>query len=268
MNARAIRALGPTLLALSCAAAALPAHAIDDRLTLRASAFQADATTELQGRTLFQGRDFTFEESFEGDDVVPRFEGELKFGERHRLVFNYLDYDRDQRESLDEPISFDGITIPAGSVAFGDMKFRLAGLAYDFAVVETPTVSVGLQLGVQYARLEGRLRAESGLNVYDERGEENGALPVLGLRAGFAPADAWRVVLQGQHFDRDWVNLEDTRGSLTRANALVEYRFNERFGVHAGYDWFRVEAQDEGGDGLIGLEQRLQGPMAGLTLSF
>lgn len=268
MNARATRALCLIPFALGCAAVALPAHAIDDRVTLRASALQVDATSELRGRTQFFGTDYSFEESFEGDEGVPRFEGELKFGQRHRLVFNYLDYDRGQQAVLEEPISFDTITIPAGSAAFGDMQFRLAGLAYDFAVVETPTVSVGLQLGVQYARLEGRLRAQSGLNVYDERGEEDGALPVLGARVAFAPVDAWRIVVQGQHFDSDWADLEDTTGSLTRASALLEYRFNPRFGAHAGYDWFRIDAQDEGSDGLVGLEQRLQGPMVGVTLAF
>lgn len=259
----------PLFATLALALTAMPAHAIDDSSTVRLSAWQADARNELRGRTQFLGSDYRFEETFDfGSDVLPRLDGELRLGERHRLVFNYFDYDSERAAALDEPISFDAITIPAGSFAVGDTEFRLAGLAYDFAVVETPTVSVGVQLGVQHARLEGRLFAQAGTGTYSESGEESGVLPVVGLRAAFASADAWRVTVQGQRFDAAWANLDGVRGGLTRASAVVEYRFTERFGVHAGYDYVRLGAQDEDGDGLIGLDQRLAGPMAGVTVAF
>jgi hypothetical protein len=257
------------LLLATVALAAVPAYAIDDRAVLRAGFMQADNRSDLRGRTRFLGRDYTFTQTFGSDgETTPRLDGEVRIGRRHRLVFNHFGYEQNEPAPLSEPISFDDATIPAGTQAFGNTDFRLTGIAYDFALVETPAVSVGLQLGVQYARLEGRLFAQSGASVYDEQGDESGYLPVAGLRAAFAPGDAWRVVLQGQHFDAGWAGIDDVRGRLTRASALVEYRFTERLGVHAGYEHIRIDAHDDDGDGLIGLDQRYRGPTLGISVAF
>ena len=48
----------------------------------------------------------------------------------------------------------------------------------------------------------------------------------------------------------------------------MEYRFTPSFGVFAGYDWFRLDTEREGGDGVIGLDQRFRGPTAGVTFAF
>lgn len=262
---QAIRILLPATVAL----AAVPAYAIDDRAVLRGGFMQVDNRNDLRGRTRFLGRDYTFSQSFGSDgETTPRLDGELRLGRRHRLVFNHFGYEQNEPAPLSEPISFDNVTIPAGSQAFGNTDFRLTGVAYDFALVETPEVSVGLQLGVQYARLEGRLFARSGTSVYDERGNESGYLPIAGLRAAFAPSDAWRVVLQGQHFDAGWAGVDDVHGSLSRASALVEYRFTGRLGVHAGYERIRIDARDDDGQGLIGLDQRYRGPTLGVSIAF
>ena len=267
------RRLAP-LLCTALAFATLPAHAIDDegRFTLRASALRLDASTDISGRTTYQGSPYEFAERFDfgSAKTTPRLEGTARFGERSRLHFNYFSYSKGQDASLGEAISFDNVTLPEGSFARLDTDFRVAGLAYDFAVVETPTASVGLQLGVEYAQLEGDLYAEAGADTYSARDDEEGYLPVLGARAEFAPADNWRIVLQGRHFNTDWGSFGDTEGSLTRASALVEYRFTPNVGVHAGYDYFRLDAQnrDEDSDGIVGLDQRFEGPMVGVSFVF
>ena len=56
--------------------------------------------------------------------------------------------------------------------------------------------------------------------------------------------------------------------NISRANALVEYRFTPTVGVFAGYDWFKIDAKRNGGDGTIGLDQRFTGPMAGVSFTF
>jgi len=259
------------LLAVAVAAAALPAHAIDDdRFVLRASAFNGDGRADVQGRTTYLGTLETYDERFEtGSSTVPAVDAQLRLGERHRVVFNYVSFDEAEDATLDEPISFDTVTIPAGSTARGEAELRLTGLAYDFAVVESPTVSAGLQIGVQNARVSGRVRAVSGANVYDESDSENGTLPVLGARIALAPSAAWRLEAQAQHIDAGWVGADDYEGSLTMAHALAEYRFGGRFGVHAGYKWMRVDLSDpEQDEGVTGFDLRFDGPVVGLTVAF
>ena len=78
-------------------------------------------------------------------------------------------------------------------------------------------------------------------------------------------ASKWLINLQGQYLDADWGDFGDYEGSISRANALVEYRFTENFGVFVGYDWFKLDATS-GSDGSLGLDQRFKGPIAGVTL--
>lgn len=259
------------LLALALVAAILPAHAIeDDRFVLRASAFNGDGRVDVEGRTSYLGTPESYAERFDtGSSTVPALDAQLRLGDRHRLVFNYVSFDEDQDATLDEAISFDTVTIPAGSTARGEAELRLTGLAYDFAVVETPTFSAGLQLGVQNARVSGRIRAESGTDVYDESDSGDGTLPVVGARLTFAPNEAWRVEAQAQHVDAGWMGADDYEGRLTMAHALAEYRFGGRFGIHAGYKWMRIDLRDpEQDEGVTGFDLRFDGPVAGLTVAF
>lgn len=263
---------------LSCALGALllapafGAQADDDRFTLRLSAMQAKAETQFSARTTFAGDEYAYDsDRFElGEKTVPRVEGMFRLGNRHRLLFNYFRYSEDRDYALGEGIDLGEIGIPAGAAASLDTDFDLGGLVYDFAVVETPTTSFGLQIGAERAKLSANLRATSDSGeIYSARQSESGAAPVVGVRLGLNTQDQrWRFVVQGQYLDADWGDFDDYDGDLTRANALVEYRFTDNFGVHAGYDWFKLNLRQSGSDGVGGLDQRFRGPMAGVTFAF
>lgn len=264
-------------LLLPCALGALllssahAARADDDRFTLRLGGMHAKAESQLAGTATFAGEDYAFEsDRYEiGEKTVPRIEGAFRFGDRHRLLFNYFRYAEDRDYALGQDIVLGETTLPAGSAAAFDTRFDLAGAVYDFAVVETPTTSIGLQIGVQHARLEAELRAASEGESFLARESRTGTAPVVGARLGFNTADQrWRFVAQGQYLDADWGDFGDYSGDLTRANALVEYRFTDNFGLYAGYDWFKLNARRHGADGSVGLDQRFRGPIAGVTLAF
>ncbi|MET0717873.1 MAG: hypothetical protein ABWY34_05645 [Pseudoxanthomonas sp.] len=242
----------------------------DDRFTLRLGAMDVDAPGEVTANTVFGGEDLQFSQDFDfgGKEVVPRVDGSFRFGNRSRLVFDYFKYDKDRDATLGEDLSFDDTTIPAGSFARAETQFQLASLMYDYSVVDSDAVSVGLQIGAEWAKLEGSLHAEAGEDVYDASSSEDGFAPVVGARVTFTPVDKWLINLQGQYLDADWGDFGDYEGSISRANALVEYRFTKNFGIFAGYDWFKLDATRNGGDGSLGLDQRFKGPIAGVTLAF
>lgn len=251
--------------------AAVPAHADEDRFTLRLGGMHAEGESQLSGAAFFAGDTYTFEsERYDlGSETVPRVEGVFRFGDRHRLLFNYIRYDRENTATLGEDVTFDGTTFPAGSRAELDTTFDLGSAVYDFGVVETPTFGVGLQIGAQTVGLRGRLRAESGADEFSARASERGTAPVVGARISAQTTDGtWRVIAQGQYLDADWGDFGDYDGDIARANALVEYRFTPKFGLYAGYDWFKIDVRRTGDDGRIGLDQRFHGPVAGVTVAF
>ena len=53
-----------------------------------------------------------------------------------------------------------------------------------------------------------------------------------------------------------------------RANALVEYRFTNKLGIHAGYDWLRLNVNRTRNSAEVGIELRFMGPTVGMTLAF
>lgn len=264
-----------TLLALAVAGAAaglaLPAHAIDeDRVTVRVGALWADADSQLRGEGTFEGETLDFREDFDfgSTEVAPRVDAQFRLGERHRLLFDYFNYDKDSRWTLGEDISYGGETVPADSFIGADFEFEIASFAYDFAVVETDTVSWGLQLGVEYASMEVTARAEAGDDTWSAREKSDGFAPVVGMRLAYRPADRWLFTVQGQYLDAGWGNFDDYDGDLSRASAIVDYKLTERFGVHVGYDWFRLDVDQSGSDGVIGLRQEFKGPVAGVSMTF
>jgi hypothetical protein len=271
-SSRAVPVHGLIALAL-IASVAGPAHSQeqqDDRFTLRLGAMNVSAQGELNGATRYLDQDFRFSEDFDfgGDELVPRIDGVFRISPRNRLVFDYFQYDKDQRATLGSDLSYDDVTIPAGSFAKGEVKFHLASLMYDYAVVDTPSFGVGLQVGAQWAKLEGEVYAEAGEESFSARSSDDGYAPVVGVRLTATPSEKWLFNVQGQYLDTDWGDFGDYEGSVTRANALAEYRFNETFGVFVGYDWFKLDVEKSGRDGLLGLDQRFKGPIAGVILAF
>jgi hypothetical protein len=251
---------------------AIPAaHADEDRFTLRLGGMHAEGESQLSGAAFFGGDTYAFEsDRYDlGSETVPRAEGAFRFGDRHRLLFNYVRYDKENTAMLREDVTFDGTTFPAGSRAELDTTFDLGSAVYDFGVVETPTFGIGLQIGAQTAGLRGRLRAESGAEEFSARASERGTAPVVGARISAQTAEGtWRFVAQGQYLDADWGDFGDYDGVISRANVLVEYRFTPKFGLYAGYDWFKIDVRRTGEDGRIGLDQRFHGPIAGVTIAF
>lgn len=259
--------------ALGAALCAPAANAQDDRFTIRLGAMHTDADTKLSGVTAVDGETYDYDTGSHniGSKTVPRLEGTLRFFDRQRLQFNYFQYDEAKRYGLSEQIDpGDGNPVDLDVNARLNSKFELASLAYDYALVETPTTSFGLQLGATYAKLEGKVSAEAGDFIYRDNQSADGFAPMVGARFSANTADQkWHFQVQAQYLDADWGNFDDYNGDISRANALVEYRFTPAFGVFAGYDWFKLDVRKKVSDGSrLGLDQRFKGPMAGVTFAF
>ncbi len=273
-----------TLAGLTAAASvtcAFPASAQEERsdaFTLRLGAMNADgdatlrgsATSDALGQSVSGSRDFDFGSA----EVSPRIDGVWHISNRNRLIFDYFRYEKDNKQTLGQELSYGGTTIPADSYVKLDSRFQLASLIYDFSVVETDNVSLGLQLGAEWAKLDAKLTADAGDGFagYRRSEKEDGVAPVVGLRFTATPNEHWLFNVQGQYLDASWGSF-DYDGKIKRANATVEYKFTPNFGVFAGYDWFKINYSeayitDPGITGRAGLDLEFKGPVAGVTFAF
>lgn len=264
--------LAPLTLALGLHVADANAAEGDERFSLRLGAMNIDSDNTLRGNTTVAGQDVGFSQDFKlgGKEWEPRVDGMFRISDRQRLLFNYFKYDKNRRETLDQGITYGNVDVPAGSFIKGELKYQVASLVYDYSVVETETFDLGLQLGAEYAKVSTKGYADLG-TVYEGQflnEKADGLAPVVGARVSFTPSENWMITLQGQYLNTRWGSFDDYKGDLSRANAIVDYRFTRNFGVFAGYDWFKLDADKRGSDGVIGLKQEFKGPVAGISVSF
>lgn len=252
------------------ALAALPAHSNDDTFTLRIGVIQVNGDTQLKG-VANENHDLSYlSKRFDfGDKTVPRIEGIYHFSTRNRILFNYFRYARDNHFTLDRDVDVDGTIVPEGDPATATAELGLGNLIYDYALTETQTTSFGLQIGAAWADINGWVKADDGPVIVGGRSSETGFAPVLGARFLSNTADQrWRFTLQGQYVNTAWGNFDTYSGSITRINGLIEYRFTRNFGLHGGYDWFRLKVDHDFGTLSGGIDLRFMGPTLGLTLAF
>ena len=294
-----------TALALALAAFATPAIAIaqdgtdrDDRFTLRLSAFNpgADLRLGIEGEATDGTDTVTFSDAATldtGDDWRPRGSLGVRIGERHSIGASYYDYEND------DAWGFGGDTVAPGpggafqvpaAEASGSLEFAMASVHYEYAVVSTPALEWGLGIGATHVNLETVVDASWSATPEIEAGSArmrdklSGWSPALHTRLTWRPADRWRVDFEGQYLDTGWGDFVDEDGHFERAGIVVEYLVTERFGVHVGYDWFRLKLRDSyagtvvppAESGLADIDYagtargqlKVHGPMAGITFRF
>lgn len=280
----------PALLA-GIAAPAAPA-ADTDRFTVRASVYDTDARIRMRadGQVGNEEIHANFDDvGLLGDDArSARFELGYRFGERHRLSASYYDLAPGGAFLLDEDYALPGIPplpglpelpevpdVPAGSRLDYGIDFRLATLMYEYALLQDERWTVGVQGGLHWAKLSAFADLDVPGIAQDRVDWERRRHSIaLGARVEFRPDARWRFGLEAQGYDTEWGNFVAENGHFERFGLLAEYRFTPRFGVHAGYDWFRLKLRDTVEDAdefysvLLDGELRVHGPTLGLTLAF
>lgn len=147
---------GLTTAAMAAFAAPAAAQAQgESAFTLRIGAMSADGDATLKGsantpeESVSGSQDFDFGSS----EVSPRVDGVWKISDRNRLIFDYFHYDKDNTQTIGQDVSFGGYSVPGDTSLKLETKFQLASLVYDFAVIETENVSLGLELGAEWAKM-------------------------------------------------------------------------------------------------------------------
>lgn len=256
------------LLAGAALLASIPAaHADNDTFAITISGFRPNSTTEVSADAPdVMGRSINFEDSFDlaKERTRPRIDGMFRIADRHRLLFNYYNLQRRNSATLDEDISFGGEDFAIDTEVTAKFNFALATLSYEYAFVETPTLTVGGSIGVHWASAKASIAADD-TSLLEASTQANGGAPALGLRILSTPNDSWRFGGYVQAFKAD---ISDVDGRFTRTGVLAEYRFVKGVGLQLGYDWFQLKADYSKPSWNGKLDLRIHGPTAGFTFAY
>lgn len=259
---------GATWLACIVLLANLPtAHADEDRLAITISGFRPTSTTDVSANAPdVVGQSINFEDSFDlaRERTRVRVDGMFRMAHRHRILFNYYNLQRRRSVTLDEDISFNGRDFSIDTDVTVKFNFALATLSYEYAFVETPTLTIGGSIGAHWASARAGIKADD-TSLLEASTQASGGAPALGLRILSAPNEAWRF---GGYVQAFKANVSDVDGRFTRAGVLAEYRFAKGVGAQIGYDWFQLKADYSKPSWDGKLDMRIHGPTAGLTFAY
>ena len=267
----------------------------DDRFTVKLSAFHTDSRIALAADGRARVDEFPLAVAFGGREQIrgsrtrPHIQAMWRLSERQRLMAAHYETAQGRRYAFQETITmgeFPDERLDIHGDAGFDIEFELFNLMYEFALVSTDQWTIGLAGGIHWARLEAWADVAATAQYEDETRSETLEYdwvrrrwaPSLGLRAEYRPTGRWRLSLDGQGFSTGWGNFTSEDGHYIRMSLNAEYRITPNFGIHAGYDWFRLKIADDfrgnllGGDvsyrGRARGDLEVKGPTLGVTFAF
>ena len=156
--------------------------------------------------------------------------------ERWSIGLSYFQAKADNDRLTDEDLTFGDLEIPAGtgiSTAF-ETDFYVINAFYDF--YRAPASSAGIGLGLYALDLEVSLETRVGGEGAGQRENADvlAPLPTISAYYKHAFSDKWAVTA-----DVGWLsaNIDEYDGEILAARVNVDYWFNERWGLGAGYTY-------------------------------
>ena len=208
-----------------------------------------------------------------GDKDVTRFrlDGLWRINPRHHVRVMYTDYSREDSETIDGDIEWQGDTIPASATVRSHLGFTIVEAAYEYAFVSSDTYELAASAGLHYTKMEASLKATidagGGGGTIEVGGpaEVNAPLPVIGARGMWRMGGNFYLDGQVQYFA---LSFDDFDGSILNYRAAVIWQPKKYIGVGAGFDSFNIDVDVEK-DRLTGsMDWTYSGPQVFVNVSF
>jgi hypothetical protein len=183
---------------------------------------------------------------------VPSAELVLKFAERHKLRFDYLNFAYSGNKAIGTQLVFNGVTYPLSTQLKSDLELRSIKAAYEYDLVRGESGYLAFRLAGDYVYAKASV-------------ETMGALSNSASASAIAPV----VGVAGRLFILPWVSVTaDISGiafdksSVYDGQLYVDLNLIKNLGVAAGYRTMRIDINVEGKRS----DTQWSGAFAGLTL--
>ena len=189
-----------------------------------------------------------------------------------RLILNldYFGYHQDATKKAEFAFNYDDAVIDAGARVDSNLDMDVYVVNLGYALVHTDRIRFGIGLGAHVAdlslKISGKVRV-NGEEIDLGEGNEQLLAPAPDVYAFGAVALTDRLALR---FSGGWMSLsyQDYSGSLTFANALLEYWPFKHVGIGGGYRYLHADIEYETDDKKEEYDITFPGPIVYLIVGF
>lgn len=244
-------ALGAGLL-FSLAAATAPrfAHAQDnpyispteERVRISLGVVQMSSATQLRidSTTGVRGTDVDVENDLDMDKkkIGPKFQASIRVSERHRLRFDYFTLDREAFKNIEKPISFRNENLIIGDPVKSDLSLRTLGITYGYSFIHRQKFELAGTFGVNLLDFSARARVQLPNRRIDQREDQAGPFPTLGLESTWVISKRFYVDARIQYLK---LKISELDGSLGFYEFAALYRWRPNVSLGLGYSMVRIK---------------------------
>lgn len=237
--------------------------ALDETVTLRLGPFLANLNTTVKVR----GQEFSIDENIDASDLDFSVYGLWRITPKWRLEAGYTGVNKSTNDSLDSALSFNGISIPAGTSVDSEFTSRVLRLALGYAFLRGDKYEFGADLGVNLTSLKETVQATipgtGGLDT--DLLDVDEPLPTIGLFYNYAFTSKWYLTSRAGLFA---LSIGDVEGTIFDVSAAIEYRPWKHVGFGASYIYTAadLEISDEGA--ATDIEYDYNGPILYVVVGF
>jgi hypothetical protein len=215
----------------------------DERVRVSLGVMRVSSTTDLRldssegvpGTPINAENDLGLDSS----DYEPKFQAMVRMGERSRLRFDYFTLDRTGGTTVTgPPIVFRNVILPTGYPVSSDLNLRTLGITYEYSFLHTEKYEVAATIGVNDTDVSARARISTQSLHVDQREDQAGPIPSLGLDATYVISKRFYLDGRAQYFK---ISIDQDSGSLNLFEFDALYRFRPNVSFALGYTSTRAD---------------------------
>lgn len=187
-----------------------------------------DSTAGAPGTPIIAEDDFALDKSRLG----PKFQAMIRVSERHRLRFDYFTLERNGFKVLDKPISFKNENLVVGDPVDSQLSLRTLGITYGYSFVRREKFELAGTFGVNLLDFSARARVQQPNRRIDQREDQAGPFPTLGLETTWVISRRFYVDARFQYLK---LSISELDGSLGFYELSMLYRWRPNVSIGAGY---------------------------------
>ena len=170
--------------------------------------------------------------------TAPKFNVEVRAGERDRIRLDYFSLDRVNTKTLSgTPLNYGGATLLPGDPVQSDISVRNFGLTYAHSFIHRERFELAATLGVSELQVDSRLKVQTSTRHIDVDHSLAGPLPTPGLELTWVLSNRFYLDAHGAYLKGAHRQLS-AETSNYEFDALYRLRPNVAFAL--GYSGFKT----------------------------